>query len=171
MAKLHIHPIGLVLIFFGILAWMVALGGLAATTNYCLKDNDASYCSRTYQMEWWSIWFEFFLLAVMLVTCFLTAFDRARFIFLTYLSLVTSLLTITSRNFINATVQSFVANGNTITIRDTKQSANNASAAGAIMLCVTNYALIIFIGLAASASQQASLAMQQPEQKYAPSNF
>lgn len=44
-------------------------------------------------MEWWSIWFEFFLLIIMLGTCFLNAFDRARFIYLTYLSLVTVLLT------------------------------------------------------------------------------
>lgn len=32
--------------------WLVALGGLAATTNYCVKDNDGAYCSRTYQLEW-----------------------------------------------------------------------------------------------------------------------
>ena len=95
----------------------------------------------------WSVWFEFFLLIVMLVTCFLNAFERARFIYLTYLTLVTSLLTITSRNFITATVQSYYNNNGTINIKDTKQSANNAAAAGAIMLCITNYALIIFIGL------------------------
>jgi hypothetical protein len=73
--------------------------------------------------------------------------ERARYIYLTYLALVTSLLTITSRNFITATVLSFYDNNGTINIKDTKQSANNAAAAGAIMLCITNYALIIFIGL------------------------
>jgi hypothetical protein len=52
----------------------------------------------------WSIWFEFFLLLCMIATCFLNAFERARFIYLTYLALVTALLTITSRNFITATV-------------------------------------------------------------------
>ena len=98
----------------------------------------------------WSVWFEFFLLVVMLVTCFLNAFERARFIYLTYLTLVTSLLTITSRNFITATVLSYYNNNGTINIKDTKQSANNAAAAGAIMLCITNYALIIFIGLGES---------------------
>jgi hypothetical protein len=87
----------------------------------------------------------------MLVTCFLNAFERARFIYLTYLALVTSLLTITSRNFISATVLSYYNNGGAITIKDTKQSANNAAAAGTIMLCITNYALIIFIGLGESA--------------------
>jgi hypothetical protein len=95
----------------------------------------------------WSIMFQFFLLVVMLVTCFLNAFERARFIYLTYLALVTSLLTITSRNFITATVLSFYNNNGVIDIKDTKQSANNAAAAGAIMSCITDYALIIFIGL------------------------
>jgi len=86
MAKLHLHPVGLVLIFFGcvlcttndwtcrlcngcileswwfhvnnrFLAWVVALGGIAATTNFCLKtpvrnESAGSYCSRTYQLEW-----------------------------------------------------------------------------------------------------------------------
>ncbi len=41
----------------------------------------------------WSIWFEFFLLVIMMATCFSKAFDRARFIYLTYLALVTVLLT------------------------------------------------------------------------------
>ena len=104
-------------------------------------------CGLSYRLAQWSIWFEFFLLIVMLVTCFLNAFERARFIYLTYLALVTSLLTITSRNFITATVMSYYDNNGVINIKDTKQSANNAAAAGAIMLCITNYALIIFIGL------------------------
>jgi hypothetical protein len=29
MARLHIHPLGLGLIFFGLLSWIIALGGLA----------------------------------------------------------------------------------------------------------------------------------------------
>ncbi len=90
---------------------VIALGGLAATTQYCRtqdapnvtyvdpKDNstrtvDASLtCAQQYQLEWWSIWFELILLAIMLGTCFINAFDRARFIYLNFLGLVTILLT------------------------------------------------------------------------------
>lgn len=178
MVKLHIHPVGLGLIIFGFLTWLVALGGIAATTNFCMSgqsppgESTYSYCSRTYQLEWWSIWFEFFLLLCMIATCFLNAFERARFIYLTYLALVTALLTITSRNFITATVLAFYSNGGTITFQPTKESANNAAAAGAVMLCITNYALIVFIGLGASAAQQAQVNTNAaPEQKYAPSSF
>ena len=107
----------------------------------------------------------------MLVTCFLNAFERARFIYLTYLSLVTSLLTIGTRNFINATVLSFVDAGGKIVVANTKQSANNAAAAGLIMLCMVNYALIVFIGLGASAAQQAKLAMDAEAPAYKPTAF
>lgn len=40
MARLHIHPIGLCLIFFGLLVWVVALGGLAASTKYCHDNSE-----------------------------------------------------------------------------------------------------------------------------------
>eukprot|EP00798_Chlamydomonas_sp_ICE-L_P017118 gene17118-23420_t len=167
MAKLALHPVGLALIFFGLLSWVVALGGIAASTKYCHDNNSISFCSQQYQLEWWSIWFEFFLLLIMLATCFLAAFERARFIYLTYLTLVTCLLTVTVRNFIT---NSFATQGGTFDIKDYKQSAYNAAAAGGIMLCITNYALIIFVGLGASAAQQAH-AYATPEQRYAPSSF
>lgn len=89
---------------------IIALGGLAATTQFCrtqdfqsinatLADNStvtvsaSVSCAQQYQLEWWSIFFELILLVIMLGTCFVNAFDRARFIYLTYLSLVTVLLT------------------------------------------------------------------------------
>mmetsp|Transcript_11391 Transcript_11391/g.24481 ORF Transcript_11391/g.24481 Transcript_11391/m.24481 type:complete len:178 (-) Transcript_11391:358-891(-) len=177
MARLHIHPVGLALIFFGFLVWIVALGGLSAVTYNCYHadtgsdETPASFCSRTYQLEWWSVWFEFFLLVVMLATCFLNAFERARFIYLTYLSLVTSLLTIASRNFITTTFLLFKDSGSQFNYKDTKQSSNNAAAAGTIMICIVNYALIIFIGLGAAAQQAAGQAVAAPEQKYAPATF
>ncbi len=88
---------------------IIALGGLAATTQFCRTQDyqnvtatlnnqtipisaDIS-CAQQYQLEWWSIFFELILLVIMLGTCFVNAFDRARFIYLTYLSLVTILLT------------------------------------------------------------------------------
>jgi hypothetical protein len=121
-------------------------GGLAASTKYCNDVNTLTFCSQHFQLEWWAVWFQFFLLIIMLGTCFLNAFERARFIFLAYLALVTSLLTIMVRNFIT---NSFNTHGGAFVIKDYKQSAYNAAAAGGIMLCVTNYALIIFVGLGA----------------------
>lgn len=186
MAKLHLHPIGLFLIFFGLASWIIALGGLAATTAFC-RSQDANAtladiiknqtkvdvsvnvsCAQQYQLEWWSIWFEFFLLLVMLGTCFVNAFDRARFIYLSYLSLVTILLTQTATNFC---VNSFQAHGGRIVLKDQKQSALNAAAAGTVMMCICNYALIIFVGLGAAAAQMGGLHLSSTEAKYQPSNF
>ena len=44
------------------------------------------------RMEWWSISFEFLLLLIMLVTAFLRAFERARFVYLAFLCMVSVLL-------------------------------------------------------------------------------
>mmetsp|Transcript_17565 Transcript_17565/g.30141 ORF Transcript_17565/g.30141 Transcript_17565/m.30141 type:complete len:180 (+) Transcript_17565:90-629(+) len=179
MRKLHIHPVGLGLLVCGFLSWIVALGGLAATTQFCRTQPDATgsdgsslslsvSCAQQYQGEWWSIWFEFFLLVIMFGTCFVNAFDRARFIYLAYLSLVTVLLTQTATNF---STDSFKLHAGTIVYKDTKQSALNAAAAGTVLMCICNYALIIFVGLGAAAAQQGGLHLNSPETKYQPSNF
>lgn len=183
--KLHIHPIGLGLIIFGMLSWVIALGGLSATTQFCRTQsgpdnatitvdnstttfNQAVSCAQQYQLEWWSIWFEFILLCIMLGTCFVNAFDRARFIYLTYLSLVTVLLTQTATNFCT---NAFQAHGGVLVLKDQKQSAMNAAAAGTVLMCIANYALIIFVGLGAAAAQMGGLNLSSTEAKYQPSNF
>lgn len=186
MAKLHIHPIGLGLILFGLLSWVVALGGIAACTQFCRTQEDVSTtntttstngtvsstywskdvkCAQEYQLEWWSVWFEFFLLVIMLGTCFVNAFDKARFIYLTYLALVSVLLTQASTNFITNSFENYSST------RTQKESALNAAAAGTVLLCITNYALIIFVGLGAAAAQMGGLNLSAPEAKYQPSNF
>lgn len=183
MVKLHLHPIGLGIIVFGLLSWVVALGGVAACTQFCRTQDISNTtlttgntttlvsasvtCAQKYQLEWWSIWFEFILLCIMLGTCFVNAFDRARFIYLTYLALVTVLLTQTATNFCTAAF-SF---GGVLDVHNQKQSADNAAAAGSILLCITNFALIIFVGLGAAAAQMGGLHLSGPEAKYQPSNF
>ncbi|KAG2446745.1 hypothetical protein HYH02_008306 [Chlamydomonas schloesseri] len=151
MARLHIHPVGLFLLFFGLLSWVVALGGLGASTNDCMNNRPpgakADYCANMYQTEWWTIWFEFFLLVIMLLTCFTTAFERGRYIYLTYLAMVTVQLTYVAQKFIT---NSFTIGG--LTFNNYKSEAYNAAAAGAVLLCITNYALIIFVGLGATAA-------------------
>ncbi|GFR51189.1 hypothetical protein Agub_g13532 [Astrephomene gubernaculifera] len=186
MARLHIHPVGLALLFLGLVSWVVALGGLGASTRDCIVHGSSNTtlngtpakCANTYQLEWWSIWFEFILLVIMILTCFTQAFDRARHIYLTYLGMVTVLLTIMSKNFIT---NSFSVDG--WNFKDYKADAYNAAAAGGVMLCITNFALIIFVGLGASSPSANSgsgsagpLSLQvgssaPVEQKYQPSTY
>ena len=97
-----------------------------------------SYCHR-------AIWFEFFLLVVMFGTCFVDAFDKARYVYLAYLAMATFFLTVAARDFITA---SLIGGG--VNYQDYNLDSYNAAAAGCIMLAVTNYALIIFIGLGAT---------------------
>jgi len=170
MARLHIHPVGLVAILLNIISFIVALGGLAANTKYCRENSNFTKCGSQYQLEWWSIFFEFFIMVIMLITCFANAFDKARQIYLTFLSISTVLLTLTAREF----VTDFFSDD---TVASTyKSAANDAAAAGSIMMCVFNFVLIIIVGLApVNLNQFAPLptvAMtMSSEQKYQPANF
>mmetsp|Transcript_11391 Transcript_11391/g.24480 ORF Transcript_11391/g.24480 Transcript_11391/m.24480 type:complete len:199 (+) Transcript_11391:1309-1905(+) len=161
--KVHIHPVGLVLLFFGLLCWVVALGGLGAATNFCynneyanntvvISGNNSTYvaddvagCVEAYSLPWWAIWFEFFLFVVMIGMCFVNAFERARYIYLSYLSMVTFFLTIGARDFITRS-----ALGGGVNLANYSTDAFNAAAAGMVMCCITNFALIIFISLDAT---------------------
>ncbi|GIL81025.1 hypothetical protein Vretimale_9254 [Volvox reticuliferus] len=186
MARLHIHPVGLFLLFFGLLSWVVALGGLGASTKDCTesaKKQKQASCANFYQLEWWSIWFEFILLVIMILTCFTVAFDRARHIFLTYLGMVTVLLTIMARNFITNSFTLISQDGQPF--GTFKTDAYSAAAAGAVLLCITNFALIIFVGLGAAAPSNPYASLSNTpaptslqtgstapvEQKYQPSTY
>ena len=105
----------------------------------------AGYCAELFQLEWYSIFLELALLIAMLVTCFLDAFERGRYIYLSYLSMVTFFLSVMARNFIT---NSFKAGA--VNLANLNSDAYNAAAAGAVLLCIVNYALIIFIGLGAT---------------------
>jgi hypothetical protein len=100
-------------------------------------------------------------------TCFVNAFDKARFIYLAYLALVTVLLTQVRgrqhagryleasharllhcinpdllhlmQSATNFCTSSFNLHGGAIVVKDQKQSALNAAAAGTVMLCICNY--------------------------------
>lgn len=54
MAKLAIHPVGLAVVIFGLLCWVIALGGLGAATYGCQSTNSYEYCGKTYQVIGWA---------------------------------------------------------------------------------------------------------------------
>jgi len=168
--KLQIHPVVLVLFAAGLIAWIVALGGIAAATNFCYSNkifnvvvnttalvnvtdgsgqsmsaSSLGSCVSAFSLNWWALWFEFFLLCIMFGTCFVDAFNRARFIYLSYLSMATFFLTISARDFITKTLQ-----GGGVNPANYSLDAYNAAAAGAILLALINYCLIIFLGLGAT---------------------
>lgn len=149
---------------------IVALGGIAAATNFCysntifnvvvnttsnvnitdgsgevLQASSLGSCVSAFSLNWWAIWLEFFLLSVMFGTCWVNAFNRARFIYLSYLSMSTFFLTISARDFITASLR-----GGGVDPANYSLSAYNAAAAGAILLALVNYCLIIFLGMAAT---------------------
>lgn len=58
MAKLAVHPLALAFNIFGLLVWVIALGGTAGATYSCQTTNSYEYCAKTYQVctrPWGSI--------------------------------------------------------------------------------------------------------------------
>lgn len=49
MAKLQVHPLSLGVIVFGVLVWLIALGGIGAASYQCQKQEGYSVCAKTYQ--------------------------------------------------------------------------------------------------------------------------
>jgi len=49
MARLQIHPLGLFIVVFGLLAWVIALGGAGAASYNCQKSNSYAQCALEYQ--------------------------------------------------------------------------------------------------------------------------
>jgi hypothetical protein len=50
MAKLAVHPLALAFNIFGLLVWVIALGGTAGATYSCQTTNSYEYCAKTYQV-------------------------------------------------------------------------------------------------------------------------
>lgn len=49
MAKLQVHPLALVVVVFGLLVWVIALGGLGAATYKCQQQEGYAVCAKQYQ--------------------------------------------------------------------------------------------------------------------------
>jgi hypothetical protein len=49
MAKLQVHPLGLGVVIFGLLVWIIALGGLGASTYKCQQQESYTVCAKQYQ--------------------------------------------------------------------------------------------------------------------------
>lgn len=137
-ARLQIHPIGLTVVLFGLLVWFIALGGIGAAAYSCTRSNTYAFCAKNYQWEWWSLWFEFALLAALFVTAFMEqAFKRGRLVFLAFFVLATQAIMWSAHEFITTVTLG------PINIRDISQDAANAASAGCVLLGVANFAIII----------------------------
>lgn len=49
MAKLQVHPLALAAVVFGLLVWIIALGGLGAATYKCQQQEGYALCAKQYQ--------------------------------------------------------------------------------------------------------------------------
>lgn len=141
MARLQIHLGGLLPTGFGFIAWIIALGACAAATVECEKAyNDTPKCSKAYQLEWFSLWLEFFLLVSVTVCSFLHTYNQWRMVLLSFFSMNTVLTIYSAHDFINAST-----NGK-IDFSSRTQEAINAGAAGFVLMSAANFLQMGFLG-------------------------
>ena len=140
MARLQIHPGGLIMNIFGLLVWVVALGGCGAVSYQCQQNyHDTYQCSQAYQWEWWSLWLEFFLLLALFISSFLESYNRGRMVFLAYFTMATVLTMWSAHNFINTSFAGRVP----FDIHNQTQTAVNAGAAGFVLVSIANFCILI----------------------------
>lgn len=68
-------------------SWIIALGGAGAATYQCNTAKGSVQCAKRYQLEWWSLWFEFSLLVAYFITMFTRAYHRGRPVFMAYFTM------------------------------------------------------------------------------------
>ena len=61
-------------------------------------------CAKTYQWEWWGLWFEGCLLVALFVSSFFEAFNRGKQVFISYFVMCTVTLMQGAHNFITTSM-------------------------------------------------------------------
>jgi hypothetical protein len=111
--RLQIHPAGLLITLLSFGAWVVALGGVGGATQNCVNggyvgtaatSSASVQCAKTYQWEWWGLWFEGCLLVALFVSAFFEAFTKGKQVFVSYFTLATMVLMWGAHNFITTSL-------------------------------------------------------------------
>jgi hypothetical protein len=99
-------------------------------------------CALNYQMQWWTLFFEGILLISLFVSVFFEAFEKGKAAFTSFFVMCTTLLMISSNQFIKDAAAGY--RGSIAVVGG--QGANNAGAAGYVLLCIWNFCLLIILG-------------------------
>lgn len=99
-------------------------------------------CGLNYQMQWWTLFFEGILLIALFVSVFFETFEKGKQAFTSFFIMCTTLLMYSSNQFIKDSAANFQGS---VTFSG-GQAANNAGAAGYVLLCIWNFCLLIILG-------------------------
>lgn len=99
-------------------------------------------CALNYQMQWWTLFFEGILLISLFVSVFFESFEKGKAAFTSFFVMCTTLLMISSNQFIKDAAAGY--RGSIAVVGG--QGANNAGAAGYVLLCIWNFCLLIILG-------------------------
>jgi len=96
-------------------------------------------CALKYQMQWWSLFFNGILLVALFVSVFFETFEKGRTAFVSFFVMSTTLLMYSANQFINDASDNY--HGSISLVGGA--AANNAAAAGYVLLCIWNFCLLI----------------------------
>lgn len=128
----------LVIAVLTVAVWVVGIAGMAAITHDCHENISTSDCARGLQYEWWGLWFEFFLVIAIIVVALRDKLEANQLTLLTFLAIVTGVLMWSAR--------SVMVVGSYASLVSTVNSHKNTAAAGFVMVCISNFLLIILLG-------------------------
>jgi hypothetical protein len=146
MATFQASILAFVTICAGFVFWVIALGGIGAVTYDCGEHLTSNTCARALQYEWYTVWFELFMLVGLLCLGYSSNFHVYKPALLAFLVLATNSMMWSAHSFM--TVGSFAS----------KAVTQNAAAAGMVLLCIVNYLLIWFVGASETPAQIAMTA-------------
>lgn len=124
----------------GITGFMIFLGGMASVTHQCYGHLKGVECARGLQLEWFSGFFE---LSILLA--FIVLLRRGRL--LSALSPLYAFLSIASVTLM-WTSRTMLTRGSFSDLVSIDHSSLDAAAAGAVMMCTANFAVILLMGYA-----------------------
>ena len=96
-------------------------------------------CALNYQMQWWTLFFEGILLISLFVSVFFDTFDKGKPAITSMFIMCTTLLMYSSNQFIQAAASNYTGS----IAFSGGQAANNAGAAGYVLLSIFNFCLLI----------------------------
>lgn len=123
----------LALLALAAVAWLVSLGGVAALTAESMPAWATGY-------SWWTLWFQFFLIAYSVVVSLMGSASKGAAQLRTYLMLMVTVQWTQVANSARVAVDAEPLRGKLL-------SATQAQLAGAILTLAANFLLIIYWGL------------------------
>jgi hypothetical protein len=118
LARLQMHPIGLIILALSFLSLVIALVGASMATNDCASGytykstngtsvtvtaaGSALKCGKLFKWQWWTLVFQFVILVIISFGIFNAKFNKLKFVIVMYFAMASVMLMQCVRDFITS---------------------------------------------------------------------